>query len=318
MMHPPPDFTCGRVRLLRTVFALMFLAVPVSAHAQDSGLSFLALGTDAASLALGDQGVASTSGAFATYWNPAGLVSGSGRSVGVSHHVWIADVKSYAASAVFRSGDRSAFGGFITATDSGDLEAREQPGASDGSFDAQFVSFGASYARIIGAVRAGVTAKFITERIYANSANGFAIDAGVQASTRNNGLLLGAALSNVGSMSALNAVSTKLPRIARFGATLYPFRVMADLDGTLLLNTAVYGEVSHNTATEQTRFHIGLSGEVLDTVTARFGYVSNDDLRSYSVGLGIEVATLVLDYALIPFENGFGGPAHIITLTYGF
>lgn len=318
MMHPSLTSSSGRIRLFRTAFALMLFAAPVTAKAQDSGLSFLALGTDAASLALGDQGVASTSGAFATYWNPAGLVAGSGRSLGVSHHVWIADVKTYAAAGVLRSGDKSAFGAFITATDSGDLEAREQPGASDGSFDAQFVSFGLSYARVIGPTRAGVTGKFISERIFANSANGFAVDAGVQTNAFNNGLLLGAALSNVGSMSELNAVSTKLPRLARVGATVYPFRVLADLDGTLLLNTAIYGEVSHNTATEQTRMHIGLSGEVLDTVTARLGYVSNDDLRSFSAGLGVEVTSLVLDYSLIPFEDGFGGPAHIITLTYGF
>lgn len=308
----------NHTRITLAVFVVLLLYPVGHARAQDSGLSFLAIGVDAASLSLGDQGVASAEGAFATYWNPAGMVAGGGRTLGVSHHRWIADVRTYAASGVLRSGANGAFGAFITATDSGDLEARNAPGEADGVFTAQFVAAGVSAARRVGPVRLGVTGKFISERIFGNSANGFAFDAGFQTSALNDGIRMGATVSNIGHMSKLNSEATKLPRLVRVGGVLYPFRILADLDGTVLLNTGILLEVSHNTVVEETRFHVGLTGEVLDVVTARVGYLSNDDLRDFSAGLGVEQASLTLDYAMLPFSDGFGGPAHILTVSYGF
>lgn len=287
-------------------------------RAQDSGLAFLAIGVDAEALSVGDQGVATARGAFATYWNPAGMVAGGSQSLGISHHRWIADVRTYAASGVIRRGARSAFGAFIIATDSGDLEARQGPGASDGSFTAQFVSAGASFAQAIGDVRVGATGKFISERIFGQSANGFAVDAGMQVDVLEGGLHLGAAIANVGHMSALNAQATKLPRLVRVGGVFYPFRVLADLDGAVLLSTGLLVEVSHNTAAERTQLHVGLTGNVLETVSVRAGYLSNDELRDFSAGLGVVQGTLALDYAVLPFSDGFGGPAHILTVSYGF
>jgi hypothetical protein len=303
-------------RVLVGLFLAGLITIPV--HAQDSGLAFLSIGVDAEALSVGDQGVASARGAFATYWNPAGMVAGGNQSLGISHHRWIADVRTYAASGVIRRGSRSAFGAFITATDSGDLEARQAPGASDGAFTAQFVSAGASFARSFGNVRVGATGKFISERIFAQSANGFAVDAGMQWDLLGDGLHVGAALSNVGRMSDLNAEATKLPRLIRVGGAFYPFRVLADLDGAVLLSTGLLVEVSHNTAAERTQMHIGLTGNVLETVSVRAGYLSNDELRDFSAGLGVTQGTLALDYAVLPFSDGFGGPAHILTVAYGF
>lgn len=305
--------------MIRVLTGLIFLSTTaLSVTAQDSGLAFLSIGVDAAALSVGDQGVASTRGAFATYWNPAGMVAGGDQSLGISHHRWVADVRTYAASGVIRSGERSAFGAFITATDAGDLEARQGPGEADGLFTAQFVSAGASYARAIGALRVGATGKFISERIFGQSANGFAVDAGFQVDVLGDGLLLGVSLSNFGSMSDLNAQATKLPRMLRAGGVIYPFRVLADLDGAVLLSTGILLEVSHNTAVERTQVHVGLTGDVLETVSVRAGYLSNDELRDFSAGLGVVQGTLSLDYAILPFSDGFGGPAHILTVSYGF
>lgn len=305
--------------MIRVLVGFILVAsMAVSVRAQDSGLAFLSIGVDAEALSVGDQGVATSRGAFSTYWNPAGMVAGGNQSLGISHHRWIADVRTYAASGVIRRGERMAFGAFITATDSGDLEARQGPGASDGSFTAQFVSAGASVARAFGALRVGATGKFISERIFGQSANGFAVDAGLQLAVLGDGLHVGAAVANVGSMSDLNAQATKLPRMVRVGGVLYPFRILADLDGAVLLSTGILLEVSHNTAAERTQVHVGLTGNVLETLTVRAGYLSNDELRDFSAGLGVVQGTLALDYAVLPFTDGFGGPAHILTVSYGF
>ncbi len=285
------------------------------AQAQDSGLSFLQIGADASALARGDAGVATDAGAFATYWNPAGLAENGGSEIAVSHHVWIADIRTYAASGRFRFGS-GGIGIFVTATGSGDLEARERPGDPDGFFDAQFVNAGIAYGRSLGPVRAGITLKYLTERIFTHSANGYAFDFGLQVSTMKDGLRLGAVLQNLGKMEKLNAEATKLPRLMRVGLEIFPFRILTAGDGAALLSTSLLLEVSHNTVTETTHYHIGLSGEVLETITARIGYISHDELRDISAGLGLEISGMKFDYAVLPFEDGFGGPAHILTLAY--
>jgi hypothetical protein len=306
-------------RTLRaSLFALLACVSTEYAIAQDGGLSFLSIGTDAAALAMGDAGVASKNEAFSTYWNPAGLSEGGSNYLGISHHIWIGDVRTYAVSGRFSAGKTGGIGLYITATGSGDLEARDRPGEAAGFFDAQFVSASASYGRAFGALRAGITVKYLSERIFTNSANGLAFDFGTQLSLADDALRLGATLQNVGKMEALNSERTRLPRMVRLGVQVFPFRVLTSLDGATFLNTSVQVEVSRNTALDLTQVHVGLEAEVLETVAARIGYLSNDALRDFSAGLGVDLSPFSFDYAMLPFEDGFGGPAHIITLTYAY
>ncbi|NQV74398.1 PorV/PorQ family protein [bacterium] len=304
------------LRLTAYACIVIVIGAPLSSSAQDSGLSFLRLGPDARALALGDAGVASASGARATYWNPAGLASSMSKQVSFSHHIWIADVRTLALQSSFPLGEKTGVGFFVVATGAGDLEARTNPGASEGFFNAQFVSTGVSVGRSFGFVRAGATVKYLSERIFTSSANGYAFDFGLQSSFMDESFVAGVTYSNLGKMDALNVVATKLPKIARAGVEFYPFRILTETDGEQLLSTALSIEWSRNYVTEEAQFHIGLSGEVLETVTARVGYLSNDALRSISAGLGLDIANLLVDYAIIPFEDGFGGPAHIMTVGY--
>ncbi len=306
-----------RVLLLIATISLCLSATSL-AIAQDGGLSFLRFGVDAAGMARGDVGVASEDGAFSTYWNPAGISAPGPNEVAVSHHLWIADIRTYAASSKFRLGQKTGIGLYVTATGAGDLEAREGPGEALGFFDAQFVNAGISLGRNMGVIRVGVTAKYLSERIFVNSANGYAFDFGVQTSLIDGGLLLGAAFQNVGKMERLNAVRTKLPQILRVGSEIFPFKILTENDGSALLSTSLIVEVSHNSISESTQLHVGLAGDVLDTVTARAGYISNDALREFSFGFGLAIAEITFDYALLPFEEGFGGPAHIVSLAYAY
>lgn len=296
--------------------SLLLMVVLLPARAQDSGLSFLALGVDAEGLARGDAGVARAEGAFSTYWNPAGLAHGT-TEIGIAHHVWIGDIRTYALNAAFALGEKTGAGIAVVATGAGDLEARREPGASDGLFDAQFVSASASLGRQFGPLRTGFSVKFLSERIFTNSASGYGFDIGVQTDLLNESLHVGAVMANIGNMEELNVEATELPRLLRVGVEVFPFRAVTALDGELFLSTSLLAEVSRNYVTDRTQWHFGLSAEVLETVTARVGYLSNDFLRDISAGVGIEVADLWFDYAVLPFEDGFGGPAHILSLRYG-
>lgn len=296
-------------------FVLVLLLVG-EAKGQDSGLAFLRIGTNAAAGAMGDAQVSNSNDAFSTYWNPAGLAAATSNSAGLSHHIWVAQTRTYSLAARFSSGNNGGVGLFLTALDSGDIEARENPGSPDGVFDAQFVSVGASYGRSFGPVRLGTSVKYLSERIFTNNATGYAFDFGLQADLFNEGLKLGAALQNIGEMSELSEVATELPRTLRAGVSLYPFRVLAMTDGTVLLNAFVTGEVSHIFPSETTRYHLGLAAEVVELVTVRAGYVTNDALRGITIGGGLGSNGFLFDYAFMPFDDGFDGPGHVLSLLY--
>ncbi len=296
------------------------------AHAQQSGLSFLRIGAGAASAGMADAYVAHGRDAFAAHWNPSGLAVSGGNTVAVSHYLWIADVRSYAVSSRFQAGKNGGIGLFVLGAGSGDLEARDRPGDPDGLFSAQFLSFGAAYGRRFGPLRLGLTAKFLSERIYTEDAAGFAVDVGLQADALRGGLRVGAALQNVGRMSELNLEATPLPRTLRAGAAVYPFRIVAEQDQTRLLNTFITAEAAYlfpaggdglvTDYENELRIHTGLAAEVMEMVTLRAGLVTNDAVRRFTFGAGIEYGSFGVDYAFLPLQEGFGGPGHFLTLAY--
>ncbi len=303
---------------MRLWVLLLLLVGSQRALAQETGLSLLRIGVHAEASALGDAQVAVVRDAFAAFANPAGLVARSSNTAALSHRIWVGDLRAYDVAARFGVGARGAIGLAIMATDSGDLEARDRPGQPDGFFSAQFVNVGVSYARQFGPLRAGFGAKYLRERIFDADASGYAIDAGVQLELANQSVVLGAALLNVGRMSQLERERTELPRMVRVGAAVQPLRVLADNDGTRLFELLLTGELSHLFASELTRAHMGVAATVMEMLTLRAGYLTRDVLRDWTFGLGIRYQPFVLDYAYIPFEGGFEGPGHAMTLLYAW
>lgn len=282
---------------------------------RDSGLAFLRIGVNAAALAMGDAGVAASQDAFSTFWNPAGLAVMPTNSAAASHRIWIGDLRTYDLAARFRVGPRGGLGLAVTAVDSGDLEAFDLTGEPAGVFSAQFVSVGLSYGRRLGPLQAGATVKYLSERIFDESASGYAVDLGLQLALLDGGLRLGGALQNLGEMSDLATEATELPLTVRVGAAAYPFHLIATDDGGAVLGAMLVAEVSHLFPSEMTRFHAGLGVEVMELLVLRSGLLTNDGARKLTFGGGLRYERLVFDYAFVPFETGFG-TGHVLTLHY--
>ncbi len=292
---------------------LILSALPV--QAQETGFSFMRIGVNAHGGSMGDAQVASVRNAFATYWNPAGLVN-DGQSVAGSHRIWVGDTRAYDIAAQLPVGENRAWGLALTATDSGNFEARTQPGESDGNFSAQFISAGISYAYNIRGMRTGITAKFLQERIFDTSAFGYAFDFGIQTDVLDEQLHLGAAVRNLGRMSTLENNRTPLPRLIQGGLSFLPLQIIAAFDETPLLDLMLSIETSHLIDDQLTRFHLGCTVTIMELVDLRGGYISKDELRTFTFGLGLFFDRIDADYAYIPFEDGFEGPGHILSLLY--
>jgi hypothetical protein len=133
-----------------------------------------------------------------------------------------------------------------------------------------------------------------------------------------NDVVVGVALQHVGKMSKLENEATELPRMLRAGVAVFPFRILAADDGTRLLDVGLSAEVSHLFLDEATRVHGGAGFTVLDMIILRAGFITNDALRNLTFGGGLHVGTLFFDYAYLPFEGGFEGPGHVLTLQYAW
>lgn len=306
---------------------LLLLALPV--QAQESGLGLLSIGVDAEAGAMGDAQVAVSRGVFSTYWNPAGLAAATGNLAALSHQNWIADVRTYALAGRFQAGEEGGIGLFVGALTSGDLEARDEAGPPLGAFSAQYISAAAAYGRALGPLRAGITFKYINEQVFAYSANGYAFDAGVQADALEGALRVGAAVQNLGRMSTLNVEATPLPRRIRAGVAVQPFRILAEDDGTPLLGATFTAEVARLFISEDageeetsgsgtTQVHLGAAAEVLELVTLRAGFITNNAVRWLTFGAGLGYGPFLFDYAFLPLREGWGGSAHFLTLTYAW
>lgn len=300
-------------RLFVVLAACAVLAIP--AAARQSGLTFLRIGPDAAHLATGDAGAAVVEGPFAAERNPAGLALGAGTRVALTHHVWIAGVRTYGGAARFRLG-RGGVGVYARAVSSGEIDVRTGPGPSDGTFEAQFTGVGAAVAQVFGPLRLGAGVKLLSERIFAVSATGSAFDAGAQLDIAGGAVRLAGVYQHAGSMKRLAQRSTRLPRTVRGGVAVHPFRVIALDDGARLVDSYVTVEVSRDLADASTQWHIGASVDVMETLRVRGGYVTDDDLRGVSAGVGLLAGPFEVDYALLPFSAGFDGPGHVFTLSY--
>lgn len=287
-----------------------------SAAAQNGGFAFLRNGVNAEAGALGDGQVAWSQDAFSTFWNPAGLAAAERNTASLSYYSWVLGTGSYAAASRLGVGEKAAVGLFVTAMESGDLEARSGPGEPEGFFDVQFVSSGASYGRRFGPFRAGITAKYLLERIFTNSSRGYAFDAGVQADLPIRGMQFGAAVQNIGRMSRLASEATRLPRALRAGVAAHPFHIRLQEDDATLAQLFATVEISRFLDSKRTQWHFGLGAEALDMVTLRGGFVTHDALRGPSFGIGLDLDKALFDYAYVAFQSGYEGPGHILTLTY--
>lgn len=305
-------------------------AVVVSARssAAQSNLQFLVTGINAEAAGLGDAGIGSSQAAFAAFWNPAAVADaglaaaragydGSTRAaanheIGIAHHIWVGATRTYGAGGRFRAGKNAGVAVFAIATNT------ETQNTATETTDATYLVAGATYGRSIGGLLAGVTAKFLAQNVSALNSTGFAVDAGIMANLAGGGLRVGASLLHAGRMSELPTINTDLPTTIRVGAAVFPFRIVAVDDGFPLLDLMFAVEVSEGLAEERRRVHLGASGVLLETLVARVGYVTNDALRGLTLGLGLSYEALNFDYAVVPFDAGFGGPGHILTLTYGW
>jgi hypothetical protein len=182
-----------------------------------------------------------------------------------------------------------------------DIEIRTRPGPADGTFDSRGYAIGLSYSqRFSDAFTAGITGKFLYEKILIDDASGFAFDLGAQYHSPLPNLAFGAVIANIGSMSALRSESTTLPTLLRVGAGYDG--LLESISSSFLLAA----DLTVNFPASQTLASFGGELEFHEAVAVRSGYVVGSEGRGFSAGVGVRHGILGFDYAYAPLSSELG------------
>lgn len=313
----------------KIVLAVLFAGFSVSLCAQDigSGMDFLNIAPSAGQLSISEATSAKLTGSSAIYSNPALLAMEPSSSADVSYSLWVADVNNQFASVnLLQDNYAVAFG--VYNSRSNDFEARDQPGPSQGDFSISYLALSGAAAYQMGPVSAGFTAHYLREEVFQLRANGYAVSAGIAAEFLRNRIRAGAVIQNLGEMEPLNNIETKLPSAFRLGfsADVIEFTTPGENDLPVLLS--LHSEWIHPLedlprsdyieSDEVTDFFsIAMSADIAGLFELRGGYMFGPTERPYSLGLGVLIDPVKVNYAMIPFSTGFG-MAHSIGVQFYF
>lgn len=171
--------------------AANFLTIPVGARASAMGGAFTAIANDAS----------------AAYWNPAGLSKLTNNELNISYSEWLVFTKHNWVSLGIKLDDDDGIALSFNQLDYGqeEITTPDQPSGTGEFWSAQDLAIGVSYARnLTDRFSVGATVKYISQKIYNESANAYALDIGVLFYTQLEGLRIGMNISNFGSEMSLS------------------------------------------------------------------------------------------------------------------
>jgi hypothetical protein len=188
------------------LLALAMALCQVQTRAQNpnigtAGAQFLKIPAGPRAAAMAGAVVSNTDDASSLFWNPAGIVGVKSGALFAAHTDWWETIKLNHASFVESFEDIGSFGISVTALsmDKMEITTEDQPEGSGQFFDAQDLMVGVSYARrLTNEFSIGVTAKYVQQRIWNESASGVAFDIGTQYRIGFQDLTIGMSMMNFG------------------------------------------------------------------------------------------------------------------------
>jgi hypothetical protein len=299
---------------MRKIFLIIVVSVSsiFAQTAGNAGVSFLKYGFGARNIAMGDLGVVGINDLTALSYNPALLSNYSKPQIMLTHSQNIQDMASQLVGASFSLfGLPFAVGVNYTSIDEIQVRtiASEEP---QSTFDAHYMFGSLSTGfKVYDNISAGVTIKYIYENLLSDESSGFAYDFGLSYTDIIDGLDVGAAIKNIGSLSELRDESSKLPTDFRIGAA-YSMGIESFYSTLNFI-----GGIQKYLDTDDTHLHAGTEVVYDELLSIRLGYMSGYDSKGITTGLGVYWEGLNFDYAFTSYSFGLGS-AHTISLMYTF
>ncbi len=168
-----------------------FLSIPVGPRATGMGGAFSAVASDATT----------------SYWNPAGLSRLTRNEFTASTAEWLVGTRLNWVGLAFKFDDDNAIGISVNQLDYGEeqITTPQSPNGTGENWSASDLAISLSYSRnLTDRFSIGGTVKYVTQRVWNESATAFALDVGLLFYTQLEGLRLGMNISNFGTEMKLD------------------------------------------------------------------------------------------------------------------
>lgn len=168
---------------------------------------FLLIEPSAKVAAMGNAGVATSTGAMAMYFNPAALGSLTTSNAEFTHTSWFAGISHDFFATSIRMTEAGSLALSITSLNSGEIAVRtvEQPEGTGEQYTVTDYAIGIGYGqKITDKFSAGFQITYFQETIWHSTLSAFAVNFGTLYTITADGLQLGASISNFGARAKYN------------------------------------------------------------------------------------------------------------------
>jgi len=289
-----------------------------------TGFQFLSVVSDARGAAMAEAMTSLQTGSSALFFNPAGMSEMSTMiDVTASVNQWIADIKHSTFSLAFSpvKGDYGVFGLSAQSVNYGDFigtsvvqDPNDLKGYQDNEiFSPSALALGFGYAKrltdrfsIGGQVRwvqqdlgnSWITVTDSTTKKVSNELTPLVFDFGTQFRTGVKSLVFGVSVRNFSKEVKYVQESFQAPLTFTLGLSMN----VLDLAGELPFNQALYLSVDASHYRDHPeQIKLGLEYQVMNLLSLRGGYVSNNFESGFTMGVGISKYGFSFDYAYTPF-----------------
>lgn len=214
------------VCILIITLGFVFLANPIMAQEPyrigTTSANFLELGFGGAGISMGDSYVSMANDVSSIYWNPAGLGYLEKNQLMIMHQPWFADISSSFVGLGYVEPSLGTFGFGLTFVSYGSEDVTSmlsQEGTGE-KFDGLDIAMSISYGRKLADwFSFGASGKYISSRIWHESASAIAFDLGAIVNTsflswtssKENGMKIGMSISNYGTKMQYDGIDLKRP-----------------------------------------------------------------------------------------------------------
>jgi hypothetical protein len=306
--------------MLALSLALALTAPPpvdaINENAGTTGFNFLKIGVGARPAAMGGAFAAVTADADAIAWNPAGLYGVSERTGTLAANSYLVDTQAGFASVAF-PGEGLAWALSVNYVSYGDMQRTDETGQELGTFGASDIAAYLTLAQPVWQdwLVAGVNLKAVYSSIEDYTSDAYVVDLGMIARAPLEGLTLGVALTNVGTVRSGYAEDYKdsLPVNFRVGLAHRPAHMPVPMLLLADLNMPNDGDAY---------MALGAELQLPGGLYVRPGYsaqqtgLQGDDALGLTGGVGLSARSYRLDYAYASFTDL--GDVHRISISGGF
>lgn len=305
---------------MKEMLLIITLFISVNLLAQNPNLGtaggqFLQIPVSARAEAMGGAVVGFTDDASSVFLNPAGIVQAKNMEVFFSFFNWFEMFDFYAASVAFNTNEYGSVAASMIVFTTGKMEVTDEknPNGTGRFFDAGDFALGVTYAKYLtDRFRFGITAKYINQQIWDETANGLAFDIGTQYQLDFQNMTIAMSMTNFGGdmqfdgsnldITYLKDENFPISRLtpARLKTEEYPLPlhfqvgVALDLLKTDIMKIRAGLDATHPNDNKE-RVLFGTEISFYDRLYVRGGYKYNFDDQKFAFGVGTSM----------PFSDSF-------------